>query len=108
MSHSSINVQVRSWAKDHSLDVSYGWAGRELWGTYLWSIAGECFQIWIEPITGGTIGVHANYVDGPKGRDPEPEEVWTVEESGLKNALNQAYEQVVNWMAPSARHFPRQ
>src|SRR5579863_1599585 len=101
MSQSSIDAQVRNWAETHSLSVSYGFAGRQAWGVYFSNIAGECFQVWVEPITDGTIGVHVNYVDGPKERDTEPKRAWTVEESDLKNALDQAYEQVVNWMAPS-------
>jgi hypothetical protein len=108
MSHSSINAKVRVWAERHCLGINYGWAGRELWGTYLSSAAGECFQIWIEPTTNGTIGVHANYVDGPKERLPDPEQAWTVEESELEDALDHAYKQVINWMAPSTRHFPSQ
>jgi len=108
MSHSSIDSDVRNWAAKHSLSVSCGWAGRQLWGAYVSSIAGECFQIWIEPISDGTIGVHANYVDGPREREPEPNRDWAVEESDLRIALEQAYEQVVNWMTPSGRYLREQ
>src|SRR3982074_2331719 len=34
MSHSSIDSDVRNWAAKHSLSVSCGWAGRQLWGAY--------------------------------------------------------------------------
>jgi len=104
MSHSSIDADVRVWAEKHSLGIDYGWAGRELWGTYLSSVAGDCFQIWVEPTPNGQIGVHANWIDGPNDLDPEPARKWVVEESDLRNALEQAYEQVINWMAPSARN----
>jgi hypothetical protein len=96
MSHSSIDADVRVWAEKHSLRITSGWAGRQVWNAYMSSAAGECFQVWIEPITNGKVRVQADYVDGP--REPA-----LIEESDLQNALERAYEQVVNWMAPSAR-----
>jgi hypothetical protein len=103
MLHSSIDADVRVWAEKHSLRVNYGFASREVWGTYLSSVAGDCFQIWVEPTPNDRIGVH-NWVDGPNELAPKPTREWVVEESDLQDALEQAYEQVINWMAPSARY----
>lgn len=105
MDHSFIETEIRRWAETHSLRVGYGFGGREVWGAYISSNAGECFQIWIEPVPDGLIGIHANFVDGPEDRVPEPAQAWKTDADQLRSTLELAYGQVVDWMRPSTRYF---
>ena len=103
--HPSLDADIEAWAQRHSLIISKNWAGRRVSSAYLSNIDGECFQIWIEPNSDGRIGVHIDYVEGP--REPEPTREWMVDDDRLRDALEEAYDQVISWMAPSARHGSR-
>lgn len=99
-----IDAEFSHWAEKHLLDVSRRGEVQNSRNVYLSSVAGECFQIWIEAASDGKIGVHADYVEGPK--NPEPTQEWTIDDRELPNILEEAYQTVIKWMAPSSRYFP--
>ena len=99
-----IDAEFYDWAEKHLLKASRPDDVWKNWNVYLSSIAGECFQIWIETALGGKIGVHADYVEGPK--NPEPTQKWLIDDSELPDTLEEVYQTVLKWMTPSSRYFP--
>jgi hypothetical protein len=101
--YASIDPEIQRWAKRHLLAVGTSSAGRESRFVYVSSIAGECFQIWVESPTEGQVALHAACIEGRK--DSEPPTNWLVAATELEKSLENAFETVLQWMRPSTRHF---
>lgn len=89
----------QAWAKMHSLKLIQAFAGREVRSTYISSIIGECFHIWIDPPSGGFVTIFAECVEG-KLEDAPPQH-WVTSVDDLNICLERVYEVVIQWMAPS-------
>ena len=104
MSYASIEREIQEWATKHSLKLFTSWADGEARFIYVSSVAGDCFQIWIDPLEAGQIGLHAAFVDGPRDNDPHWDDL--VPEADLPAALECAFQTVIDWMKPSERYRP--
>ena len=71
---------------------------------YISSIAGECFQIWIETPADGYVWIHAAGVESR--RDDHPPEDWYVAVDAFEAELEEVFQTVTAWMLPSRRYFP--
>jgi hypothetical protein len=105
MSYAEVDPQILSWRKRHALSLYTSWAGGEVRGIYVSSVAGECFQIWIEAPAKGHVRVYAAGVDSR--RDNDPAKTWSVSVANLGQALEEAFQTVIGWMVPS-RYLPDQ
>jgi hypothetical protein len=101
MAYEEIDSEIRDWIGRNNLHLYTSWAGKEARFAYVSSKAGECFQISIDPPTQGRANIFARCVDGRRANDPPV--TWTVEFEKLGSGLDQAFETVTGWMAPSAR-----
>jgi hypothetical protein len=101
--YAEIDSVIKRWTERHSLALFTELAGRESRFVYLSSIAGECFQIWIENPTEGRVALHAVCVEGRM--DSEPKTSWLVAATELDEVLENVLQTVLKWMSPSARHF---
>ena len=104
MSYSEIDPYVIIWAARHGLVLSMYGAGGEVRSAHVSSVAGECFQIWIEYPVGGLVAVHADCLEGR--RDTLEPQDWMVTIDDIEQALEDVFEAVSDWMAPSTRYFP--
>jgi OHCU decarboxylase len=104
-SYAAIDRQIQEWAGKHALLVASSFAGAECRSVHVSSEAGDCFQIWIEPPAGSGVGVHAEFIDGPKERDLRAD--WIVLPADIGPLLEEALASVFTWMEPSKRHKPR-
>lgn len=104
--YASIDPIIRRWVQKHCLFLYTDSAGEEVRNVYVSSLAGECFQIWIDPPVDGRVGLHAAYVEGP--REVEPAQDWSVAISDLSTALEEAFDTVLMWMEPSKRLIPNE
>jgi len=86
--YETVDGRIRPWAERHSLNLLTIWGEREIRSAYLWSAAGECFQIWVEPPVDGKVGVGVSCVEGRY--DLNPDLKWTVAEPELDAALERA------------------
>jgi hypothetical protein len=68
------------------------------------SVSGECFQIWIDPPEEGQTCVYAACLVGR--REDDLPETWRIAVTGLRVAIDSAFQTVTDWMAPSKRFFP--
>lgn len=93
MSYVRIDPQIQSWAKTHALRLDTSSAGDETRFAYVSSIAGECFQIWIEAPRDGQVRIHAAGIESR--RDDEPPQDWCVPVSDFEAALEDAFQTVV-------------
>ena len=99
-----MEAEFSGWAGKHLFYISRSAERPSYWSVYLSSEAGECFVIWMEPITDEKVRVCADYVEGPK--NPGPHQEWIIEDIVLPETLEAAYHTVHVWMAPSSRYFP--
>jgi hypothetical protein len=104
MGYDAIDEQLSAWARRHALKLFTTGSSGEARFAYLSSVAGECFQIWIEPPAEGRVGVHVACVEGRRDNDAPLDNIVPVDE--LVSALELALETAVGWMAPSQRDFP--
>ena len=104
MSYAEIDRQIVAWAAKHKLLLSIYWEGGELRSAHVSSIAGECFQIWIEYPVGRLVAVHADCVEGRR-EDLEPQN-WMVDIDDIERTLEEVFQTVSDWMAPSTRYLP--
>lgn len=104
MSYELIDAQIADWAKEHSLILSTSFANRETRSAYLSSELGECFQIWVDVPVDGHVSIYATCVEGRKENEPPRE--WITNPREVKATLEEVFETIVQWMTPSARHFP--
>jgi hypothetical protein len=105
MTYEAVDLKIQDWIRRNDLHLFTFWSGREARFAYVSSEAGECFQISIEPPADGRITVYARCVEGRTDNDQS--HTWSVEVENLGKGLDRAFETVVGWMTPSARHFPR-
>ncbi|HEX4862140.1 MAG TPA: hypothetical protein VFV07_12950 [Rhizomicrobium sp.] len=96
-----VDRQIDLWSQKHSLRLFTSFAGRDARFAYVSSVAGECFQIWVEPPKDGAITIGAACVEGSE--DNGLDSTWTVAGAELDAALEQAFQTVTDWMLPSAR-----
>lgn len=96
---------INDWAKRHALKLNTSFSGREARYAYCSSIAGECFQISIDPPSVGAVSVCSWCVEGR--REDDPPRYWRSAPAELGSALEKAYQTVEEWMAPSERLFPK-
>lgn len=101
--YASIDPAIQRWAKQHKLSIGTEWAGGESRFVYVSSVAGECFQIWVEDPTEGQVKLHAACIEGRM--ESEPQTSWLLTEADLDGALENALQTVFGWMRPSTRHF---
>jgi hypothetical protein len=104
MSFVDIDPQVYAWADRHGLRLVTTDPSGEVRSAYLSSVAGECFQIWIEFTVDGSVAIHAAGVDSR--RDDLPPADWVVKVSEIDHSLDEAVLQVIRWMSPSKMHRP--
>jgi len=104
MSFTSIDPEIRDWARRHSLKLFTSQGESEIRAAYVSSVAGECFNIWIEAPEHGRTCVHAGCVEGRE--EDEPPQDWPIAVSELESTLEKVFEAVTDWMAPSTRYFP--
>jgi hypothetical protein len=104
MSYAEINPQITHWAERHVLKLFAGGGESESRGAYVSSLAGECFQIWIETPADGRVNLHAWCIEGR--RDRAPPQDWNVAICDFEAALENAFRTVQEWMKPSERFFP--
>ncbi len=105
MNYAEIDPSITRWANRHALNlVISSLAGEESQSAYVSSVAGECFQIWIETPVDGHVWIHAAGVESR--RDDEPPEDWFVSVDQFDEALEEAFQTVMAWMIPSTRYFP--
>jgi hypothetical protein len=81
------------------------WPGGECRSVYVSSVAGECFQISMEPPEDGYVRIMAGCVEGR--RDNEPDDDWRAPISRFEEELEEVFQAVMAWMIPSKRYFPR-
>ena len=105
LSYTLIDPIIKRWVHKHSISLSTEGIGGEVRNVYVSSLAGECFQIWVEPPLDGQVKLHAAYVEGP--REIEPAKDWTVAISDLSATLEEAFDTVQMWMEPSKRFVPK-
>jgi hypothetical protein len=103
MSYASIDPQILDWTRLHALKLFTLQGEREIRCVYVSSASGECFQIWIDPPEAGQVRVYAGCVEGR--REDDDAEIWRIPVSGLRAALENAFQTVTSWMVPSKR-FP--
>jgi|SRR5271170_3503609 len=102
--YAEVDAEIRRWAETHSLVLFTEIAGRESRFAYVSSTGSECFQIWIERPVRGQVAVHAACVEGRRDLDPPYKRLVATAEIGT--ALENAFQMVLKWMAPSERYFP--
>ena len=105
MAYAEIDIDIARWAKRHRLVIQTGTPGDERRETYVSSVAGECFAIWIDPPGEGHVRIWAGGVDSR--RDNQPPEDWHVPIEEFEGALEEVFHAVLAWMIPSERYFPR-
>src|SRR6266852_915950 len=101
MSYASIDPQIQDWAQIHALKLFTSQGEREIRAAYVSSVSGECFQIWIDPPEEGQTCVYAACVVGR--REDDLPETWRIAVTGLRAAIDSAFQTVTDWMAPSKR-----
>ena len=99
-----IDPQIREWVDRHALKLGTHWAGGETRNVYVSSIAGECFQIWVDPPESDRVCIHAAGVEGRKDNDTPQD--WWVPIASIGAGLETAWDTVIEWMAPSERYNP--
>ena len=104
MSYAAIDPSIRAWVDRHALKLFTSWPGGECRSAYVSSVAGECFQIWIDTPVDGHVWIHAAGVESR--RDDHPPEDWFVSVEQFDGALEEAFQAVMAWMIPSTRYFP--
>ncbi len=104
MTYRDIDPQIYRWVERHRLSLSTSWQGGEVRNVYVSSVAGECFQIWIDVPSDGHVWIHAAGVESR--RDDHPPEDWFVSVNAFDEALEEVFQAVTAWMLPSKRHFP--
>ena len=104
MSYAGIDPQIRAWATKHKLILSMYWEGGEVRSIHVSSLAGECFQIWIECPVNDFVAIHADCVEGRRANTPP--ENWLVRVREIDTALEHAFERVIARMAPSSGYLP--
>jgi hypothetical protein len=102
--YAAIDAQIQRWAERHALGLYTSSPSGEIRAAHVSSVAGECFQIWIEPAAEDHLSVYAAGIEGRK--EDAPPVHWRVPISGLEAALETAFETVIGWMAPSERYYP--
>jgi len=102
MSYVSVDPQIQEWVRIHALNLFTSQGEREIRCVYVSSASGECFQIWIDPPEAGQVRVHAGCVEGR--REDDDAETWHIPAPGLRPALEDAFQTVTSWMAPSKRY----
>jgi hypothetical protein len=102
--YAPIDAEIGDWVTRHSLRLFISFAGIERRFVYLSSVAGECFQISIDPPETGMVSIHVSCVEGRWDDDP-PKDI-VIPATELEPALERAITSVAEWMAPSTRHFP--
>ena len=96
-----VDRQIHIWSQRHSLRLFTSFASRDARFAYISSVAGECFQIWVEPPVGGAITIGVACVEGRKDNDTVLTR--TAVEAELDAALELAFQTVMEWMLPSVR-----
>ena len=104
MGFSELDTQINDWARRHRLVLMRDWGEREVRFAYLSSIAGECFQIFVDPPVDGQVFVYAAGIEGRRENDPPRRLVGPAE--GVGALLETAIEMVREWMLPSERYYP--
>jgi hypothetical protein len=104
MTYGWIDLPVHRWAERHRLTLFTRWAGGEVRSACVSSVAGECFQIWIDTPSDGHVWIHAAGVESR--RDDRPPEDWYVSVNAFGEALEEVFQAVMAWMIPSKRYFP--
>lgn len=102
-SYRLIDSIIEDWRKKHSLKIHTSVGDREVRSVYVSSIAGECFQIWINPPTGGRIDVFAACVEGRR-EDDVPHEWRGILADDLRETLELVFNTIIGWMAPATRN----
>lgn len=98
-----LDAQIESWARKHSLRIFTYWDGGECRNAYLSSVAGDCYQIWIDIPVENRVGIHIAFVNGPK--DEELQRDWFVSLDQFMETLEDAFQYVIKLMAPSTHHL---
>ena len=105
MTYRDIDPQIHRWAERHRLGpVTLPGAREDVRSFYVSSMAGECFQIWIETPADGKVWIHAAGVESR--RDDHPPKDWYVTIDAFDGALEEVFQTVMAWMLPSERYFP--
>jgi len=104
MNYASVDAQIQDWAQRHSLTLFTSQGEREIRAAYVSTISKECFQIWIEPPVSGQIWIYAACIEGRRENDSP--QSWCIDVTGLGSALDNAFQTVTGWVAPSKRFFP--
>lgn len=104
MSYAKIDPQIKAWAARHNLVLSMYWTGGEVRSAHVSSLSRECFQIWVEYPVNRLVAVHADCVEGR--RDRLGQQDWLVPIDDIEQALENVFQTVSEWMAPSTRYLP--
>jgi hypothetical protein len=64
--YESIDPEIQLWAQRHLLSLFTSWADCESRYVHVSSVAGECFQISVEPPKDGQVALHARCIEGQK------------------------------------------
>ena len=104
MSYVEIDPHIIAWAARHNLILSMYGEGVEVRSIHVSSNAGECLQIWVEYPVGRIVAVHADCVEGR--RDTFGSQDWLVPIDDIEQALENVFQTISEWMAPSTRYFP--
>lgn len=104
MGYREIDDAIEDWAHKHQLVMHTSSGGRSVRAVYVSSLAGECFQIWIEaPVDGKTI-IYACCLEGRMGNQVPAE--WQACTTDVAMVLELVWRTVIGWMAPSERYLP--
>jgi hypothetical protein len=103
MDFSELDAQIADWARRHRLVLQRNWGERECRFAYLSSVAGECFQIFVDPPVDGRVSVYAAGIEGRRDND-EPRK-WEGPAENVGALLETAIKTVTEWMLPSERYY---
>jgi hypothetical protein len=99
MSYREIATAVRDWTEAHALRLTTCWADYEMLCAELSSPDGQSFRIAIDRPLNGVAGVHLVCVEGWTQNDPRQN--WVTEAADIREALEEALDEVVRRMALS-------
>src|ERR1700743_2861679 len=97
-SYDLVDAKITAWAEQHELVLFTSSAGTAVRAAYVSSVAGDCFQIWVNFPQDGMIGLHAAWIDGPVEQVLEQD--WSVPTGDLADGLEQVFQTVTKWMEP--------
>lgn len=101
-----VEAIINAWVERNSLKLFTKQGDRDIRCVYLSSLAGECYQIWINGFECHQLEVHAACVEGRRDTEEEPLQTWHTTISELDFTLEQALGVVLELMKPSVRFYP--